>query len=226
MSFADVSGCDALAAIGLLGACGTTYRWRCLPSPMTSALTRRSCTVLYQPGLRKIWWVTSSLWHSRYYEGAIFSLILLGDLSWARPPPEPSLVLRLLTSGDTELGGYGNCIEVRVPLWRSYRIPLRKSGMKKARGGGGRTRANMSSSLSAGEAGVSAGEAGVGEGEAEPAEFEVESATSETHIGVAPDGPLSGIVKLLGIILSPANSRSLPDAIATAPPVRRPAVSP
>jgi len=38
---------------------------------------------------------------------------------------------------------------------------------------------------------VSAGEAGVGEGEAEPAKFEAESATSETHIGVAPDGPLS-----------------------------------
>src|SRR5262245_49172276 len=94
-----------------------------------------------------------------------FYLILLGDLSWSRPPPEPSLILRLLISGDTELGGYGNCIEVRVPLWRSYRIPLRKSGVK-ARGGGGRTRTNISSSLWAGQAGVSAGEAGVGEDEA------------------------------------------------------------
>jgi hypothetical protein len=34
-----------------------------------------------------------------------------------------------------------------------------------------------------------------------------------------------GIVKLLGIIVSPGNSRHFPDAIATNPPFRRPALS-
>src|SRR5688572_28880973 len=35
-----------------------------------------------------------------------------------------------------------------------------------------------------------------------------------------------GIVKLLGIIVSPGNSRYFPDVIATDPPFRRPALSP
>jgi hypothetical protein len=38
--------------------------------------------------------------------------------------------------------------------------------------------------------------------------------------------PLRGIVKLLGIIVSPGNRRDFPDVIATDPPFRRPALSP
>jgi hypothetical protein len=34
----------------------------------------------------------------------------------------------------------------------------------------------------------------------------------------------TGIVKLLGMILSPGNSRHFPDAIATDPTLRRPAL--
>src|SRR2546427_2877071 len=39
-------------------------------------------------------------------------------------------------------------------------------------------------------------------------------------------GTSIGIVKLLGVILSPGNRRYFPDVIATASPFRRPALSP
>ena len=37
-------------------------------------------------------------------------------------------------------------------------------------------------------------------------------------------GSVDGIVKLLGMIVSPGNSRHFPDAIATDPTLRRPAL--
>jgi DNA replication protein DnaC len=50
--------------------------------------------------------------------------------------------------------------------------------------------------------------------------------TGDDVIVVGPVGTGKGIVKLLGIILSPGNSRYFPDVIATDPPFRRPALSP
>ena len=51
-------------------------------------------------------------------------------------------------------------------------------------------------------------------------------APGEESLSEAPSVTREGIVKLLGIILSPGNRRYFPDVIATNPPFRQPALSP